>query len=122
MGTDQAEWSDGVNPLLDLPSTTGGKVPPPENAAPVDVLLKHELTALNELLAHYVLRLSDADGSQAEAVPVVAELALADGVATAANAIRARAEQRRQREDAVAPDVTQTPNIRSHDEAGTEDA
>lgn len=123
MGTDQTEWSGDVKPLLDLQLTTDSKVPPPENAAPVDVLLKHELTALNELLTHYVLMLSGADHGRAQAVSVVAELALADSVAAAANAIRTRAERRQELEGAVAPGVTQAPDIRPNDGAqGTEDA
>ncbi len=106
MGTDQTGWSGDANPPLDLLSTADNSVLAPDETAPVDVLLRHELTALNELLTHYALMLSDAAGGQAEAVSVTAELALADGVAAAANAIRARAERRKQLDDPVAPDVT----------------
>jgi hypothetical protein len=123
MSTDRTEWSGDANPLLDLLSTTQSRFSAAENAAPVDVLLKQELTALNELLTNYVLRFSDADNSRAETVSVAAELALADSVTAAANAIRARAERRKRLEDAVAPDVTRTPDVQPHDgPAESEDA
>lgn len=123
MGTDQVERSGNASPLLDLPSMTDSSVLPLEKAAPVDVLLQQELRALNELLTHYVVMLSGADHGQAEAVSVVAELALASSLTAAANAIRTRAERRMRLEDAVAPNVTQASDIQPGDEApGAEDA
>ena len=62
--------------------------------------LMHELTVVNAQLVRYVLRLLDAEAGQPEPVSVADELALADSVATVADAIRARAEQRQRQSEA----------------------
>lgn len=54
----------------------------------------HELTVVNTRIARFVLRVLDAEAGQAEPVSVADELALADSVAKAADAIRTHAEQR----------------------------
>jgi len=93
MGTDQTE-QEGVT----AQSSADGIVPPPDEAAHLDGRLMHELSAVNYHLGQYVLRYYDADAGRAEPVPVADERALAVSVASAAEAIRARAA-RRERQD-----------------------
>lgn len=62
----------------------------------------HELTVVNAKLARYVLRFLDAEAGQAEPVTVADELTFADSVASAADAIRARAERRKRQGDGAA--------------------
>jgi hypothetical protein len=69
--------------------------PDPDDAHE-DGLLMHELTVVNTLLGRYVLRFLDADSGLADPIPPTDELALADRVARAAEAIRARATCRAQ--------------------------
>lgn len=99
MGVDQSERDDQVTPLRALPSAMTGRVPPPDEAAHLDGLLMHELSALNYHIGQYVLRHSDADTGRAEPVTIAAELALADSMITAADAIRARAARRERQGD-----------------------
>lgn len=91
MGTEQ----DGVTADS---SATDSRVPPPDDAAHLDGRLMHELSAVNYHLGQYVLRYYDADAGRAEPVPVADERALADSMASAVEAIRARAARREQQD------------------------
>lgn len=90
MSTDQPERSDAVAQV------SARRIPRPDEAAHLDGRLMHELSKVNYQLSRYVLRFVDADASRATPIPVAEELALASLLATAAEAIRARAERRRQ--------------------------
>jgi hypothetical protein len=89
MGTDHSEHDGVVTPTPAVSS-----VPPPDDMAHLDGRLMHELSAVNYHLGQYVLRHYDADAGRAEPITIADERALANSVATAANAIRARAERR----------------------------
>ena len=107
MGADRTERGGGERaPLRALPSTADRKVPPFDEAAHLDGLLMHELSTLNYQLGQYVLKHYDAEAGRAEPVTIAEERALADSVATAAEAIRARAE-RRERQERVASSTTE---------------
>lgn len=73
-----------------------------DDVAHLDRVLMAELSALNARLARYVLRFFDVDSGSAEPISVADERALADSVATAADAIRVRAERRQWQEVATA--------------------
>lgn len=78
-------------------------VSPSDRTVDPDEPLMRELTVINAQLVRYVLRLLDAGAGQADAVSIADELALADSVAAAGDAIRARAQRRQQQceEDAT---------------------
>jgi hypothetical protein len=59
-----------------------------------DSVLIAELATVNTLLARYVLRYTDAEANRATPIPIADEYALANRVAAAADAIRARAQRR----------------------------
>ncbi|WP_407775425.1 hypothetical protein [Actinophytocola sp.] len=75
------------------------RVPPPDDAAHLDGLLMHELSAVNYHLGQYVLRYYDADAGRGDPVSVADEQALIDSMTAAAEAIRARVERRKRQED-----------------------
>jgi hypothetical protein len=94
MGTDQTNQGGAVaQPTAHL-SSAENQVPLPEEIAHLDGRLMHELSALNYQLGLYVLRYYDADAGRTEAVSIADERSLADGVAAASDAIRARAARR----------------------------
>jgi hypothetical protein len=99
MGADQTERGTEVTPLRAVPSTTTGRVPSVEEVAHLDGQLMHELSTLNYHLGQYVLKFYDADAGRTEPIAIADELALADSVLTAAEAIRARAVRREQQGD-----------------------
>jgi hypothetical protein len=94
MGTDQPERSGEVALRSDAPPQTGDHVPSSAEAAHLDALLTHELSAMTELLMHYTLTIADDDTGPTRTVSVTAELALADTLSAAADAMRARATRR----------------------------
>jgi hypothetical protein len=61
----------------------------------------HDLTVLNTTIGRYVLCFLDADAGRREPIPITDELALAEQLATAAEAIAARVARRAQ-SDSVA--------------------
>lgn len=65
-----------------------------EDVSRLDQVLMSELSTVNHRLGRYVLRFHDADAGRADPVSLVNEQALADSLATAADAIRARADRR----------------------------
>lgn len=71
-------------------------IPAPDEAAHLDGLLMHELSVVNPLIARYVLRHLDSDAGLAAPISVADEMVLANRVAAAAEAIRARARRRGQ--------------------------
>lgn len=71
-----------------------------DEAAHLDGVLMSHLSAANYQLAQYVLRFCDADAGRREPTPVPEELALADCIAAAAEAIRSRARLRQLEESA----------------------
>lgn len=79
MGTDEPERAGGASS---------------NDIAHLDGRRMHELSAVNYHLGQYVLRHYDADAGRVEPVTIADERALADSVATAAEAIRTRAERR----------------------------
>lgn len=76
--------------------TTRARIPGPDNAAHDDGLLMHDLTVVNTMIGRYVLRFLDADAGRCEPVPVADELALAERLANAAEALAARVARRAQ--------------------------
>lgn len=76
--------------------TTRPRVPGPDNAAHDDGLLIHDLTVLNTMIGRYVLCFLDADAGRRKPIPITDELALAERLATAAEAITARVTRRAQ--------------------------
>src|SRR4051794_5880375 len=78
----------------DVPASAGG--PKQDEGGHLDARLKLELSKVNYQLSRYVLKLLDADAGRGEPVPLAEELALASCLATAADAIRTRAERRQQ--------------------------
>jgi hypothetical protein len=76
----------GQNGVSDIPS--------PDEAAPLDRRLMHDLSAVNYCLAQYMVRYCDADAGRAEPISITDELALAERFATAAEVLRARAARR----------------------------
>jgi hypothetical protein len=103
MGNDQTERGDRSTPLPALQAVSDSGDLSQVEAAHLDGRLMHELSALNYLMAQYVLRHYDADAARTTPVPVADELALADSVTAAGNAIRARAERRRRQEEVPSP-------------------
>ena len=94
MGTDRTEQGEAVaRPPAHL-SLVENETPSPEEIAHLDGRLMHELSALNYQLGLYVLRYYDADAGHAQPVNVADERSLADSVAAASDAIRARAARR----------------------------
>ncbi|OLF10481.1 hypothetical protein BLA60_14890 [Actinophytocola xinjiangensis] len=69
-------------------------IPPPDQAAHDDGVLMHDLTVLNAKLSRYVLRFLDADSQRATPDAPAAEIALANCLTNAANALRSRASRR----------------------------
>lgn len=69
-------------------------VPPPDEAAHLDGRLMHDLSEVNYRLAQYMVRCNDADAGRAEPISITDELALAERIAAAAAAVRARAARR----------------------------
>ena len=96
MSTDQT-GDDGIAAPPAHP--TESEVLSADEAAHLDGLLMSELSALNYLLGQYVLRHYDADAGRVQPVPIADERALAQSVAAAAEAIRARAARRQCQED-----------------------
>jgi hypothetical protein len=76
--------------------STSAEVPERDEVAHLDARLKLELSKVNYQLSRYVLKLLDLDAGHGESVPLAEELALASCLASAADAIRTRAEGRRQ--------------------------
>ncbi|HVQ38260.1 MAG TPA: hypothetical protein VMS31_12045 [Pyrinomonadaceae bacterium] len=72
------------------------EAPERDEVARLDGRLKLELSKVNYQLSRYVLKLLDADAGHGEPVPLAEELALASCLASAADAIRTRAERRKQ--------------------------
>jgi hypothetical protein len=72
------------------------RLPGPDDSPREDRLLMHDLTVLNTQVGRYVLRFLDADSGRATSTPTTDELALADSLTAAADAIRARALRREQ--------------------------
>lgn len=72
------------------------EIPVWDEVAHLDARLKLELSKVNYQLSQYVLRLLDADTGHGEPVSLAEELALASCLASAADAVRTRAERRRQ--------------------------
>lgn len=103
MGTDHTEGPERSSPLPIRRRAADSRVLSQVEEAHLDGRLMHELSSLNYLMAQYVLRFYDADAGRTESVSVADELALADSVTAAANAIRARAERRKRQVDAAAP-------------------
>lgn len=68
----------------------------PDDIAHRDGLLMHELSVLTTRLSRYVIRYLDADAGRVSPVPTTDEHALADHLATAADAVRSRANRRNQ--------------------------
>lgn len=98
MSADETETNSDVVPLAPRP-VAEGRGSPRDEAAHVDGRMMHELSALNYQLGRYVLRYYDADAGRAEPIPVADELALANSMAAAAKAIRARATLRDRHDD-----------------------
>ena len=115
MGTDQPESSGEVALRSDDPTQTSDHVPSSAEAAHVDSLLTHELSAMTELLMNYTLTIADDDAGPTWTVSVTAELALADTLTAAADAMRARATRRRSQHaaDTLASAEAQTDVVAS---------
>lgn len=77
---------------------TTRSVPGPDNTAHDDGVLMHDLTVVNTMIGRYVLRFLDADAGREEPVPAADELALAERLANAAQALAARVARRTQGE------------------------
>lgn len=78
--------------------TTRSRIPGPDPCAHEDGLLMHDLTVVNTMIGRYVLRFLDADAGRREPVSVADELALAERLANAAEALAARVARRAQGE------------------------
>jgi hypothetical protein len=95
MGIDQGELNRAVVPIAPSHRAVAeGHGSSSDEAAHLDGRLMHELSAVNYHLGLYVLRYYDADAGRVEPVPAADELALANSVAAAADAIRARVARR----------------------------
>lgn len=103
MGPDQTEQNGRSASPPPLRAVADYSSPAQLEAAHLDGRLMHELSALNYLMAQYIVRHYDAEAGRAAPTSIADELALADSVAAAGNAIRARAEQRRQQADSTSP-------------------
>lgn len=85
---------EGNGVTLSIEGPGWGEIPPPDEAAHLDSELMAELSNLNYLLSRYVLRHYDADAGRTTPTSVAEELALADCLTAATEAVRARAERR----------------------------
>ncbi|HEU5073916.1 MAG TPA: hypothetical protein VFU02_07080, partial [Polyangiaceae bacterium] len=94
MRNDQWEQGGQSTPLPALRAVGESRDLSQVEAAHLDGRLMHELSALNYLMAQYVLRHYDAEAGRSAPTSVADELALADSVTAAGNAIRARAQRR----------------------------
>jgi len=103
MGPDQTDRDGRSAPLPALRAVADSSDPSQLEAAHLDGRLMHELSALNYLMAQYVLRHYDADAGRTTPTLIADELALADSVTAAGNAIRARAERRERQDDIASP-------------------
>lgn len=103
MGTDKAERDGRSLSLPALRAVADTSTASQLEAAHLDGRLMHELSALNYLMAQYVLRHYDADAGRTTPTSIADELALADSVAAAGDAIHARAERRKRQADSASP-------------------
>jgi hypothetical protein len=103
MGPDQTEQDGRLAPLPVRRLVADGSIPSELEAAHLDGRLMHELSALNYLMAQYIVRHYDAEAGRTAPTSVADELALADSVAAAGNALRARAKRRQRQADSVLP-------------------
>lgn len=79
-----------------MPTST--PLPPPDEDAHTDGRLMHDLTVVNTQLGRYVLRFLDEDANRKKPISLADERSLANRLAEAAEAIRARATRRDQHE------------------------
>ena len=88
-----AEWERRYG---DRSASGGGmnNVPPPDEVAHLDGRLIHDLSEINYRLAQYMVRFYDADAGRVEPISITDEIALAEQIAAAAEAVRARAARR----------------------------
>lgn len=69
-------------------------IPPPDETAHLDGRLMHDLSKVNYRLGQYMVRFYDADAGRAEPITITDEIALAEQITAAAEAVRARAARR----------------------------